>query len=552
MKKIFILFFFIQILTVFSIYAYDESLLFARYDFNGNAKDISGTNEKVVLKNVSYTTDRYGKSNGAIYLSGEDSYIKFPFNINQSNDFTFSFWVYPMDISKDHHQLIFTEAGKVFFKGDEWYIDNGKKEIATGFFVEPYEWQFIAIILKKDGTILFFKNDKFVEVGKMIPKPAPSFLMGKNGRLNSQYFKGKIDSLKIFSTALKPDDIKMLYKHTMVSAVYPVYFEYDFQNREDLSLRKNNPVYASLSFKKEGSLKRQIAYFVSDQSYVMTPVHFFENKNSKGFTFASEIKPSLIKNKTYTLFYTNHGIMKGWTFYIKNGEYSFFDGKREIKTGVMAKSGVWQKIILTGSPTFGFVFYLNGNKVFESSKKLFSSYSEHSFVIGRDLKFKEATFLGAMKSVFLLKKMIDDSDANKIFSNFTYKSIVDDTKYIYHEKYEKTLLGFVFNNNRSGKKRKHGAGNSLRVKLSIFEKNEKIFAEKLSGTVSHITIYLAKNKSNKKIIYDGKDGVIDIGDIFSYKKKGYKYLKIYLNATDSYYEPVAGRIKLYKIKKATE
>lgn len=73
--------------------------LVAYYPFNGNAKDYSGYGNDGRLVNAALVPDRFGTPNGAVYASGEGSYVEVEGNpqlalLEASNEITVSFWLW--------------------------------------------------------------------------------------------------------------------------------------------------------------------------------------------------------------------------------------------------------------------------------------------------------------------------------------------------------------------------------------------------------------------------------------------------------------------------
>lgn len=68
--------------------------LVAYYPFNGNANDESGNGNNGTIQNARLTSDRFGNTTSAIYLSGVNDYIALPGDImNGEREGTLSVWI---------------------------------------------------------------------------------------------------------------------------------------------------------------------------------------------------------------------------------------------------------------------------------------------------------------------------------------------------------------------------------------------------------------------------------------------------------------------------
>lgn len=69
--------------------------LVARYDFGGNANDLSGYGNDGTVHGAALTVDRFGNANSAYGFDGVDDYIRVPDapQLNGMNSLTLSVWV---------------------------------------------------------------------------------------------------------------------------------------------------------------------------------------------------------------------------------------------------------------------------------------------------------------------------------------------------------------------------------------------------------------------------------------------------------------------------
>jgi hypothetical protein len=71
--------------------------LVAWYPFNGNASDVSGNSNNGSVYGSQLSVDKSNRGNSAIIQNGNPNYIRTQTAINNvANNFTMSFWVYPL------------------------------------------------------------------------------------------------------------------------------------------------------------------------------------------------------------------------------------------------------------------------------------------------------------------------------------------------------------------------------------------------------------------------------------------------------------------------
>ena len=216
----------------------------ARFDFNGNANDLSGYKNHGEVYGATLTTDRFGNENSAYIFDGIDDYILVPFiekyNFDTSN-FALSVWVKSTNTSK---------IGMIFQKGSRygelthtpqfWLRTNdgvqNKKLIfltADGLppspspnvytdTIEVNDGNWHHIIAQKKDTLLelyldsklvgheIFYNQENLNDSSRIIIGAQNPALTYNGIGN--HFDGIIDDIKLFAYALSSEDVRFLYQ----------------------------------------------------------------------------------------------------------------------------------------------------------------------------------------------------------------------------------------------------------------------------------------------------------------------------------------------------
>jgi hypothetical protein len=217
------------------------------------AKDYSGNNFHGTLKaghslwgagTPQWATDRYGNANKALYFN-QGANVEVPFNaqLNPSQAITIALWMKPdqteawannymVSLSRwDGYKLQLQDAPKVFFtlkamnQGQVVYHDrdNESPTINLG------EWYHVAVTYK-NGEMAFYLDGTLIKlwdntpgtpiqlekpVGLTIGQDLPtSVYTGADGDYNVEwggYFKGILDDVRIFRSALTSTQIQGIY-----------------------------------------------------------------------------------------------------------------------------------------------------------------------------------------------------------------------------------------------------------------------------------------------------------------------------------------------------
>ena len=205
--------------------------LIAFYPFNGDVTDQSGNGNDGVVEGASLTSDRFGNEKSAFSFDGAGNTIlanvKNMMSIN--SPLSFSWWFYvdslPVFTSRSDAQnmivLVNKEEGigvQVGFRSpgyntlgfDTWNWGGG-----TLLEVKPPEAKkWYHCVYTSDGsTHRFYLNAK--EITNSTAKTqqgVPSVLMFGNYPSGRQYFKGKLDDIRIYNRAIGMSEIDLLYK----------------------------------------------------------------------------------------------------------------------------------------------------------------------------------------------------------------------------------------------------------------------------------------------------------------------------------------------------
>ncbi len=217
---------------------YFTDSLIAYFPFNGNANDESFLHNNGTVFNAVLTTDRYANQDAAYHFNGNDSYIQVPDNSMYdfgNGDFSISSWI---NVSEIRTARI-VSAGYVqndniwglgfgihpvwgtgnrinyFVYSGNAYQDFSSDEILN---YTPGEWIFVTAA-KSGNQIKFYTNGLPVGTSTIsYPSNSNSYLsIGCRQESNNnliEFFKGKIDEVKIFNKSFSDQEIWEMYKAT--------------------------------------------------------------------------------------------------------------------------------------------------------------------------------------------------------------------------------------------------------------------------------------------------------------------------------------------------
>ncbi len=249
-KKLFITLFSIVLVSDFSIAQFNhKDRLVALYNFDGNAKDMSGNYQNgIIMGGVTPAKDRHGYDGKAMKFNGEDGMVRITdhrlFDLLTTN-FSFCAWVY---INQFNHSVYWAQAGtdkatpifcKAYLKNHyqyRWgctsrgfYIDgtrgDGKEVISDSKGPEQGKWTFIATTY--DGVSV----RSYVDGVKVSELSSPgSFEPDENNMVIGQdyagvpfandYFNGSMDELRFYRKTLSDTEINHLYKGNFTQTIY--------------------------------------------------------------------------------------------------------------------------------------------------------------------------------------------------------------------------------------------------------------------------------------------------------------------------------------------
>lgn len=195
--------------------------LVAYYPFSGNTKDESGNNNHGVANGGTLTTDRNGTINNAYSFDGSN-YIKVPNSTSLSsaeNTLTISAWVYNLDrlvsvVCKSAYRGPSLQF-RIFTDKEFFFANNGKSADFTTALNPLNTWKHI--VITSDGRIANFylngvlKSSVPTTFAENANDHTTEMYIGADTHGIPEYYRGKLDEIRIYNRELSPKEIKQLY-----------------------------------------------------------------------------------------------------------------------------------------------------------------------------------------------------------------------------------------------------------------------------------------------------------------------------------------------------
>jgi hypothetical protein len=253
------------------LYKEPNPYMVGQWDFNGNAKDISGHENHGSVNGAILTEDRFGNANSAYVFDGVDDYISV-LNADELNfaegDYTISTWInWEGDTNNNNYIVSKGSAGAV---GYSMRVDGG------GYFraglqgvegdilrfgcekVDKNNWRHLIVEADRDSLINLYLDGNLVCSGEYVSGNETSISNKLNlvfGAFSKDlhFFKGEIDDIKLFNKTLSEQERKSLY--TKSDSTYSLYsgselnlfsneiaaeYNYQWQYRQNDTLAWNN------------------------------------------------------------------------------------------------------------------------------------------------------------------------------------------------------------------------------------------------------------------------------------------------------------------------
>ncbi len=227
--------------------------LVAWYPFNGNAEDASVNSNYGSIYGSQFSTDKLNKANSAIIQNGDPNYIRTQSAVNNvANNFTISFWVYPLknDIIKSQGVIGTEGTGNMAVihpaHGSTWGTASNNAGVGVNVGINQIQivehthlyiasslvypsnligWNHITVVYK-DHVPSLYLNGIFVAKGMASAiqnvRPSNGFCswykesgfgrsFSPNGTTGGNQFNGSYDEIMIYNRPLSDSEVLQLY-----------------------------------------------------------------------------------------------------------------------------------------------------------------------------------------------------------------------------------------------------------------------------------------------------------------------------------------------------
>jgi Concanavalin A-like lectin/glucanases superfamily/Secretion system C-terminal sorting domain len=291
----------------------------ASYFFNGNANDASGTANGTV-NGATLTTDRFGNANSAYNFDGINNFIEAAADALPTGDNTISLW-FNADAGS-----VATRPGLLGYGGNAGGTCPGNSQIliinltgqakyttqahclnnyADYAYAAPpennwYNW----VVTRNGATIKMYINGLLVSTAATATQPvivsgkklSIGAVVGPNGVANYTdpnvgHFKGKIDDIKIYNTALTDKQVSDNYLAESLAA------SYSFNgNANDASGNGNNGIVNGATLTADRFGNANSAYSFNGASSYIDVANSPTLQLSNSYTLSAWVKPNAFYN----------------------------------------------------------------------------------------------------------------------------------------------------------------------------------------------------------------------------------------------------------------
>ncbi|WP_027137407.1 LamG-like jellyroll fold domain-containing protein [Gaetbulibacter saemankumensis] len=222
----------IAALIVFSVNAQiSHDGLIAYYPINGNINDESGNGYDGTPDGVTLTTDRFGNENSAYSFNGSSDFITFP-NIIPIDVGSYSFWFktnnhdaqvmlyhsnvqdngfgYSLDALQTHTGISSFSEGGIFyiFENNQSVSHNDTSPLILN------KWYHLTLTYDTQDKIKLYLDNVLINEQNLTPilgSHMPIYTYFGKPYLNTRYFNGSFDNLRIYNRVLLAEEIKELF-----------------------------------------------------------------------------------------------------------------------------------------------------------------------------------------------------------------------------------------------------------------------------------------------------------------------------------------------------
>ena len=218
--------------------------LVAHYPFNGNANDESTNSNDGTVNGATLTTDRFGNVNSAYSFDGVNDEIRVDNIVGVTNTWTPSFWFNSLNSSTFEQQNVIGLGSSPSIDGGAGFQINGGVAACPIFNSHPNEmnlfdassgceklifadsysnnyWYHVTIV-NENGNYKIYVNSNLVATGTINSISINELYFGNRDAITFQWFKGEMDDIRIYSSALDLADVQALYNENTCTNVVTV------------------------------------------------------------------------------------------------------------------------------------------------------------------------------------------------------------------------------------------------------------------------------------------------------------------------------------------
>ncbi len=215
--------------------------LVSHYPFDGNADDFGSRKMDGVINGAVLTTDRNGIVDQAYQFDGVDDFINIPEGLAFTNDFTISFWAYSETVTGRGTILCdgsSSAGGNDFlinFRGNEIGIRADKSGRSLNHeYSSPAsltglglvnQWVHVAWVMQPGYSKIYLDGIEIAHINEAGSNEgyhdSLSYIGARNVWDNpDNFYKGKLDDLKIYARGLEPEQIMSLYNGSGLTKIH--------------------------------------------------------------------------------------------------------------------------------------------------------------------------------------------------------------------------------------------------------------------------------------------------------------------------------------------
>jgi len=416
-------------------------------------KDGSG----VALYGLDYDASDAGGASGkfgeAAIFNGSSSYIELPsLGLSTTSDNTVSFWVYPetqtntsptllslwTDLDLEVRLSSSLEVQAVYRSGNSW----GSK--SSGLNLNSNQWNFVSVSYEYSVGFEFFVNSSTATQSftGTIDNSSGNSKIGTYANFTNGYFKGSIDQVRIFNTALTQSQVTQLYQENSSTVGTHLFgcianYNLDGSAKESMGTTAYDGTETDITYRYDGT-PTAVDFGVGGKSNYGARFNGSSSKITLSSTisgiktYSFWINPNSSGNATYArrLFgdvggtsYTN-----SITFDKPNSKVTYYENTTA-RSSATISDDAWSHIAFTSDGTTLKV-YTNGS--------LSNTYTTSGFVSSINEICSTSSnrqFKGSIDQVRIFSKALSSAEVGKLYGNgageiaCAYTSTTDNVAY---------------------------------------------------------------------------------------------------------------------------